>query len=298
MFSGIGGFEYGIQEAYNNRKLLQGERRKGVRGKRASVEGRQAGATCIGFSEVDKYAISIYKRHYPEHKNYGDATTINVQQLPDFDLLVGGFPCQAFSVAGKRKGFMDTRGTLFFEISRILEYKRPRYFVLENVPGLLSHEGGKTFSTILRVLSDIGYRVEWQVLNSKDYGVPQNRERIFIVGCLREYGRPQVFPAYFPNREDGDKGREEQEGGQTVSTLDTRYGQRWSTETYVQEQGIRRLTPTECERLQGFPDGWTEYGEGDVKISDTQRYKCCGNAVTTNVITRIFMEILKTPTGG
>ena len=164
LFSGIGGFELGIQNSNIDME-------------------------CVGFAEIDKYATSIYLRHFPEHKNFGDVTKIKTEDLPDFDFLVGGFPCQAFSHAGKRRGFDDTRGTLFFEIARILKDKRPRYFLLENVKGLLSHDKGKTFQTILEVLSDLGYYVQWTVLNSKDFGVPQNRERIFIEGYLgRECG--------------------------------------------------------------------------------------------------------------
>lgn len=142
-------------------------------------------AECIGWSEIDSYAASIYARHFPEHKYIGDATKIRTEDLEDFDLLVGGFPCQAFSVAGHRKGFEDTRGTLFFEIARILKDKRPRYFLLENVRGLLSHDKGKTFQTILEVLTDMGYSVRWNLLNSKDFGVPQRRERVFIEGYFR-----------------------------------------------------------------------------------------------------------------
>jgi len=165
MFSGIAGFELAIGEK----------------------------AECIGYSEIDKYAIQVYEEHF-KHKNYGDATKIDTRQLPNFDLLVGGFPCQAFSIAGKRKGFDDTRGTLFFDIARILRDKRPKYLLLENVKGLLSHDEGKTFQTILGVLTDLGYFIEWQVLNSKNFGVPQNRERVFIVGHLRGEPRPKVFP--------------------------------------------------------------------------------------------------------
>ena len=161
MFSGIGGFELGIQESDVNME-------------------------CVGFCEVDKYAISIYSRKFPKHKNFGDATKIRTEELPDFDFLVGGFPCQAFSNAGKRRGFDDTRGTLFFEIARILKDKRPKYFLLENVRGLLSHNKGETFQTILEILSDLGYHVKWEIFNSKDFGVPQRRERIFIKGYFRE----------------------------------------------------------------------------------------------------------------
>ena len=159
MFSGIGGFEYGLQQS------------------KYDFEN-------VGFSEIDKYAVSIYERHYPNHINYGDATKIKTEELPDFDFLVGGFPCQAFSVAGKRGGFNDTRGTLFFEIARILKDKKPPYFLLENVRGLLSHDKGRTFKTILGILSDLGYIVQWTLLNSADFQVPQRRERVFIEGYL------------------------------------------------------------------------------------------------------------------
>ncbi len=149
---------------------------------------------CVGFSEINKYAISIYSYHFGDHKNYGDASRIIPEELPDFDLLVGGFPCQAFSIAGKRRGFEDTRGTLFFEIARIAKHKRPRYLLLENVAGLLSHNKGDTFETILATLDELGYDAEWEVLNSKNFGVPQNRERVFIVGHLRGHGSRKIFP--------------------------------------------------------------------------------------------------------
>ena len=197
MFSGIGGFEYGIQRAILRNRGSRPKHRgstQGLQSSRPMPTIKKSPFTCIGYSEIDKYAIKVYERHFGGHKNYGDATKINPKELPDFDLLVGGFPCQAFSIAGKRKGFDDTRGTLFFDIARILAEKRPRHLVLENVKGLLSHDGGKTFQTILGVLSDLGYGVEWQILNSKDFGVPQNRERIIIVGHLGEQCGRKVFP--------------------------------------------------------------------------------------------------------
>lgn len=290
MFSGIGGFELGIK------KVLS-----------------QDHNTCVGYSEINKYAIQVYQQHFPNHKNYGDCTSINTDTLPEFDLLVGGFPCQAFSVAGKRKGFDDTRGTLFFEIARILRDKRPRNFILENVKGLLSHDGGKTFQTIIGVLSDIGYFVEWQVLNSKDFGVPQNRERVFIVGHLGGYGGRKIFPL--------GQNSEKNNRQITSTTIDSNYfkgidnhGQRtmiaqrcplkfldrnqrniegdysytvdsMNTGGVRTGERIRRLTPKECERLQGFPDDWT------AALSDTQRYKCAGNAVTVNVVEAIVKEL-------
>lgn len=358
-FSGIGGFELGI----------------GNRGE------------CIGYSEIDKYAIKCYEQHFPSHKNYGNIREINPDDIPDFDLFCGGFPCQSFSIAGKRKGFQDTRGTLFHEIIRICKSKRPRLLLLENVKGLLSADNGWCFATIISSLDELGYDVEWEVLNSKDFGVPQNRERVFIVGHLRGTGGRQVFPLGRDCKEDVDESKEEQGRESRVETLDSRYGQRRSTETYVrpvltpdrlekQQNGrrikedgepmftltgtdihgvqiqqlnegthqkyrlygesglspslnavgftpkiqnhfprssttgkggtgllesettcfaldtsphyvdrIRRLTPAECERLQGFPDGWTSM------LSDTQRYKTLGNAVTVNVIGAIMEKM-------
>ena len=362
MFSGIGGFELGIKNTIPN-------------------------AEFVGYSEIDKYATQIYERNFKGVKNYGDATNINERELPDFDLLVGGFPCQAFSIAGKRLGFRETRGTLFFDIARILSHKKPRHFVLENVRGLFSHDSGRTFQTILRVLSDIGYMVQWELLNSKNFGVPQNRERIYLVGHLRGRGREKVFPIGQVIEENNKENRPieltsnmsqayrvyDQKGisttikavgggvgaktglykvgvrvkngevilSDTSSCLDANYykgfdnmGQRTgatkvkvmeatkkgyaiategdsinlsvpSSKTRrgrvgrgiaqtldtgmqqhtLQNSKIRRLTPTECERLQGFPDGWTE------GLSDTQRYKCLGNAVTTNVVSEVIRSI-------
>ena len=326
MFTGIGGFEVGLS--------------------RSNIEYEM-----VGFSEIDKYAIQIFEKNFKGVKNYGNATTINESELPDFDLLAGGFPCQAFSMAGKRKGFNDTRGTLFFDIARILAHKKPKYFILENVKGLLSHDNGRTMQTILEVLSDIGYMVQWELLNSKNFGVPQNRERVYIVGHIRGTSRPEVFPIREIFREDNtenkpieitkdmsqpyrvydDKGiavtlksegggvgaktglyavqikikeatkkgyataeegdsinltqpnsntRRGRVGKQIAQTIDTKMEQH----TLYKSQ-VRRLTPIECERLQGFPDGWTE------GISDTQRYKCLGNAVTTNVVTEIINRL-------
>ena len=310
--------------------------------------------TCVWANEWDKYACQIYRRNYgqrvcvenerqPKEASLGnqkrqsgklsnpssegqydcpelyegDITRVDTKDIPDHDLLVGGFPCQAFSIAGNRLGFADIRGTLFFEIVRILRDKKPRCVLLENVKGLLSHDSGKTFQVILKTLSDIGYRVEWQLLNSKHYGVPQNRERVFIVGHLRGRGRQQVFPLGQDGAISGGKVRPEQGRPQTEVSHTLKgsnvkadnafivhniYGGFKEKEARVFDdvaptvrtpQGgghipnvvkgmkIRRLTPTECERLQGFPDGWTE------GISDSQRYKCLGNAVTTNVITAI-----------
>lgn len=169
MFSGIGGFKLAFENA---------------------------GFKSVGFCEIDPYSRKLYKAYFNTEGEYEchDATRINPNKLPEFDVLVGGFPCQAFSIAGKRLGFDDTRGTLFFDIVRICQEKRPRYILLENVKGLLSHDGGKTFQTILGLLAEIGYQCEWQVLNSRDFGVPQNRERVFIAGYYGKRAAGQIFP--------------------------------------------------------------------------------------------------------
>ena len=308
-----------------------------------------------------------------KHNNYQTLTS-----------LVGGFPCQSFSIAGSKKGFNDTRGSLFFEIARILKNKKPRHFILENVKGILSNDKGRTFQTILKVLSNLGYIIEWQVLNSKNFGVPQNRERVYFVGHLRGKSKPKVF-SFRKNTEKSNQKNHPKEltknvgqgqrvystngasvsikaggGGQggktglyqvgvitrngkvihkdTASCLDANYfkgfdnyGNRTgvkvkeattkgyaiarkgdsinlsvpnsktrrgrvgkqiaqtldtATQQYtIDKTQIRRLTPIECERLQGFPDNWTE------GLSDTQRYKCLGNAVTTNVIEWIGKQL-------
>ncbi len=332
LFSGVGGFRFGIIKAHPDWE-------------------------CVYSNEWDKYANSVYRKHFGECDNR-DISTVPTADIPDHDLLVGGFPCQSFSVAGKRGGFNDTRGTMFFEIARILTDKRPRLVLLENVKGLLSHDSGKTFQTILGVLTDLGYDCQWQVLNSKDFGVPQNRERVFIVGHLRGTPRPQVFPlgsydqkntrpeqvakdsysetvstrtgstaggqqfiaipVLTPDRaEKRQNGRRFKNNGEPSFTLTqqdqhgvmvakqphevsntVRSGGKGSTTAkhawdLVQDTQmvIRRLTPTECERLQGFLDNWTAFDADGKPVSDTQRYKMMGNAVTTTVITAIMEKI-------
>ena len=158
-----------------------------------------AGHECVGFCEIDKYARASYKAiHNTEGEiELHDITTVSDESIRGFgsvDVICGGFPCQAFSIAGHRRGFEDTRGTLFFEICRFASILRPKYLFLENVRGLLNHDGGATFETIIRTLDGLGYDVEWQVLNSKNFGVPQNRERVFIIGHLRGECTRRIFP--------------------------------------------------------------------------------------------------------
>jgi len=349
LFCGIGGFRLGLERA--NDSIETGiQQRIRQRGKSSSTTKQSFMGTeqftCVWSCDIDKYARRIYKKNFGEEPE-GDITKIPAESIPDHDLLCVGFPCQSFSIAGKRKGFQDTRGTLFFDICRILRVKRPSYCLLENVKGLLSHDKGETFKTILESLDELGYDCQWQVLNSKCFGVPQNRERVFIIGHLRGKRRPEVFPIGESNgiSEPTDGGKQEN-GERVSSTIDSRYGAlRNAGETYliqtaqvgekdnmgqriydpkgiacsIRSQGggqgaktglyelspcirsehhntadvhfvgnfpkIRRLTPVECERLQGFPDNWT------AGISDTQRYKCLGNAVTVNVINFLGRKI-------
>lgn len=374
VFSGIGGFKIALESV---------------------------GFESIGFCDNDKYATQLYSAYFNTENEvyYDDARTIDTKTLPDFDILCAGFPCQSFSIAGKRQGFDDTRGTLFFELARILSDKKPRYFILENVKGLLNHNHGQTFATILGVLTDLGYQVQWQVLNSKFFGVPQNRERVYIVGCLGDECCGKIFPITADDGENigkvrkhplsiktsqgdrvyetngistcltsnggglggktglylvaGDKrARSEADfsplpairycinkprfdkyraseivetlkvGGDTPLISETlkvkngtrkgydeasigdginlafpnsktrrgRVGKKCSQTldtncnmgTISHDFRIRKLTPTECFRLQGFPDAMVQQAR-ELGISDSQLYKMAGNAVTVNV---------------
>lgn len=154
-------------------------------------------AECVFTSEIKPSAIKVLKQNHPGEDIYGDITKVDADAIPDFDVCLAGFPCQAFSAAGKRLGFEDTRGTLFFDVARILKAKKPAGFVLENVEGLVNHDKqekndkiGKTLQTILNTLDDLGYNVNWRVLNAKDFGIPQERKRIYIVGTKKE--KPQL----------------------------------------------------------------------------------------------------------
>lgn len=173
MFAGIGGFRAGLTRA--------------------------GGFQCVGHCEIDKYADASYRAIHnigKEEKYYPDAREIDPGDLPPFDLLCGGFPCQAFSNAGKRKGFDDARGTLFFEIARLAKARRPAYLLLENVPGLLTHDQGRTFAVILSALDELGYHVEWSVLNSANFHVPQSRKRVFLICYLDPRCAGQILPVF------------------------------------------------------------------------------------------------------
>lgn len=188
LFAGIGGIRKGFEQACDE---------LGYKTK------------CVFTSEIKSYAIDVLKQNHPNEIISGDITEIKEKDIPNFDFLLAGFPCQAFSAAGKRLGFLDTRGTLFFEVERILKEKKPFGFVLENVEGLVNHdkikpkdEMGRTLSTILQHLNDLGYKVNWKVLNAKNFGVPQERKRIYIVGTKKE--KPDLDKFEITNRKLGD----------------------------------------------------------------------------------------------
>lgn len=163
----------------------------GIGGFRQALE--NLGCECVGYSEIDKHAIKLYSAWYNDECNFGDITKIEAEKLPDFELLVGGFPCQAFSIAGKRGGFNDTRGTIFFDFARIMKAKKPKFAIFENVKGLLNHDGGKTYETMLRTLDELGYNAQWGILNTRFHGLPQNRERVYIVANLRERSSTKIL---------------------------------------------------------------------------------------------------------
>ena len=317
----------------------------GIGGFRQALE--NLGCECVGYSEIDKHAIKLYSAWYNDECNFGDITKIEAEKLPDFELLVGGFPCQAFSVAGKRGGFNDTRGTIFFDFARIMKAKKPKFAIFENVKGLLNHDGGKTYETMLRTLDELGYNAQWGILNTRFHGLPQNRERVYIVANLRERSSTKILfergndsadkmertengiIGQFYNR----KGKTHQDLGVISSEgyspallatthknprivkigdidgLNTQYSRVYDSEgvsATLNAQGgglgaktglyntgdkVRRLTPKECFRLQGFKDEMVELGY-KLGMSDTQLYKMAGNAVSVPVVEWVAQRVL------
>lgn len=329
----------------------------------------RAGFECAWQVERDAHCIEVLAEHYPNVERFTDVRTVGKHNLKPVDLICGGFPCQDLSVAGKRAGFSGQRSSLWFEFERIIDEMRPKWVVIENVPGLLSSKSGADFGFILKALDERGYGVAWRVLDSQNFGVAQRRRRVFIVASLgnirsaevlfesesvsgnyqasgetgeatartltvrsgthgsggRGYlslderamtlgGQPQwVEPVAFDIHQNDDHRKDRPNGGlyinETDKSLTLQTGQaksktiimssgqanaeiaidRSPTLSLLHEapivNGVRRLTPTECERLQGFPDGWT------AKQSDTQRYKQMGNAVTVNTVNWIAKRI-------
>lgn len=293
----------------------------GIGGMRQAFEAR--GGKCVFSSEWDKFAQQTYQANFGE-KPHGDITQIPSSVIPRHDILIAGFPCQPFSHAGLKKGFMDTRGTLFFDVARIINDRKPSLVLLENVKGFTSHDKGKTFATVIAALDELGYNTSSKVLNASDFGLPQNRERIFIVGVNRrkirgvdfKFPKPPKTPVkvgdILERRVDakyvlsnklwsGHKRRlrEHRERGNgfgyslftpsspRTSTISARYYKDGSEILIATSGNPRKITPREAARLQGFPESFI------IPVSDTQAYKQFGNSVAVNVVSAIAKEMLK-----
>lgn len=286
----------------------------------------KSGYDIIWANDFDKFAVQTYKANFGDHIVLGDINKIPFEEIPDCDVMIGGFPCQPFSMMGEQKGFGDARGTLFFRIAEILEHKikngkRPKVLVLENVRSLKTHNNGKTYKEIHRILHDVlGYRVFCDTLNSADYGVPQTRNRTYIV-CFdnpdADYSFPpkqkldqtlqnllehdvnekyflsdRILPTILSNGTGGYKAKSEIDlkiARPLCATMAKMH--RACQDNYVTQNGkIRRLTPRECARLQGFDDSFV------IPVSDSQAYKQFGNAVTVNVSKAVAESVKKTLT--
>jgi DNA (cytosine-5)-methyltransferase 1 len=302
----------------------------GIGGIRMGFE--NAGFQSVFSNDFEPMCKQTYDLNFETSKlHIEDIRNINPDTLPDFDFLLGGFPCQAFSIAGHRQGFDDdkNRGNLFFYIAKILEIKQPTGFLLENVKNLLTHDHDKTFQTIQKILSDLGYHVKYQVLNTMNYGnVPQNRERIYIVGfksfqqCM-QFSFPTEIPLtkkitdilepapvadkyYYDGKPLYDRVKNDVIDMNTVyqwrrqyvrenkknvcPTLTANMGTGGHNVPIIKDSvGIRKLTPLECLRLQGFPDSYLL-----PQIADSALYKQIGNSVSVPVIGRIAEQIVRT----
>ena len=311
LFAGIGGFHYALSSI---------------------------GAQCVFASEWDIHASETYNKNFNLKPN-GDITKITAEEIPSHDILCGGFPCQAFSIAGKQKGFEDIRGTLFFDIARIVEYHMPKVLFLENVKNLSQHDEGKTFKTILITLGNLGYTTHYKVLNASNFGLPQNRERVYIVAfrndinsdifkfptppsipsCLLDVleKNPQnakvitrddieIYKDYIPQKtlfnemtllnkpiqigkvnKGGQGERIYHPLGHAITLSAYGGGVGSKTGLYLVDGKIRKLSPRECARVQGFPDNFI------LDKTDSQSYKQFGNSVSINVLQYILLEIAK-----
>lgn len=295
LFCGIGGFRYASQQAFQQ----------------LGIKGR-----CLFSCDIDKFAAKSYRANFGEEPA-GDITKVDEKDIPDFDLLFAGFPCQAFSICGLQKGFADsTKGTLFFDIARILKAKQPNAFVLENVKNLVSHDGGRTFQTIIHVLrEELGYFVDYKVLNALDFGLPQKRERIVIVGAkkpfdmdwrfdieqvktLKDILEDEVDKKHYASEEIVKKRKgmhrakttpaiwHENKSGKISSYPYSCALRAGASYNYLLVDGERRLTPREMLRLQGFPD------EFKIVVSDAQARKQAGNAIPVNMVAKVMETFL------
>ncbi len=288
----------------------------GIGGIRLAFEATKA--KCVFSSEWDANAQKTYETNFGE-KPAGDITKIKPEDIPDFDILTGGFPCQPFSMIGRREGFNHkTQGTLFFYIAEILRVKQPNAFLLENVPGLLTHDKGKTFSIILETLDDLGYSVYTQVLNSADFSVPQYRKRLYFVGFKKKFNTEFKFPVgnkkivgigpfiekdaegpsisektqkYLFKKDDRHPEIVDSNSTFPVKTLCASYHKiQRITGTFVRggKTGLRLLTENECKAIMGFPK------EFKIPVSRTQMYHQFGNSVAVPVVTAIAKSLVDT----
>lgn len=293
LFAGIGGFRI----AFNNAAAKH------------NIE-----PECVFSSEIDKYAQLMYEENFGE-KPHGDIKKVNENDIPDHDLLFAGFPCQPFSIIGRMQGLQDTRGTLFYDIARILKAKKPKAFILENVKQLVGHDKGKTLKIIYKTLEDLGYHVQHSVLNALDFGLPQKRERIVIVGhkepilfnfpspkrsrfSLEDYLESNVDKKYYASEKIRNKRKEkhvsaystsiwhENKSGNITSYPYSCALRAGASYNYLLINGERRLTPREMLRLQGFPDTFK------IVVSDNQIRKQAGNAVPVSIIEAVAEKLL------
>jgi DNA (cytosine-5)-methyltransferase 1 len=293
LFCGIGGFRIAFEE---------------------SCQEVDINAKCVFSSDIDKFAQDSYEANFGE-RPHGDITQIDEKDIPDHDILFAGFPCQPFSIIGQMKGLNDTRGTLFFDIARIIKEKKPKAFILENVKQLVGHDQGKTLKVILKSLKELGYHVQYSVLNALDYGLPQKRERIVIVGHKEPimFTYPDPIRPYKPlteilekrvdkkhyaseyirsKREESHKSSfypsiwHENKSGNICSYPFSCALRAGASYNYLLVNGERRLTPREMFRLQGFPD-WYK-----IVVSDGQAKRQAGNAVPVNMIKAVVQKLL------
>lgn len=260
------------------------------------------GAECVFVSEWDDAARKTYKANYQkispkifedEEKLFaGDITKVKAEDIPDFDILTGGFPCQPFSQAGLKKGFNEARGTLFFDVARIMKAKQPKAFFLENVRGLLTHNEGKTFATIKRIIEeDLDYSFYYKVVKASDFGVPQHRPRLFMVGFKDkdidfEFPKPTGLKM---TMSDVWGGKVDKEIGYTlrVGGRHSGVGDRRNWDCYIVDGEEKCMTPKEGLRMQGFPDDFI------FPVSETQAMKQLGNSVAVPAIRAVASEIVK-----
>lgn len=318
LFTGVGGFDFGFE---------------------------RAGMKCVWQCEIDSHARKVLDRRWAEVRKFEDVRDVTGNDAESVDVIAGGFPCQDVSVAGRRAGFAGERSGLWFEFARVISELKPRWVVIENVPGLLSSNRGRDFETVLGTLVEFGYGISWRIFDAQYFGVPQRRRRVFIVGSFgngraaeilferkglrgdfepsgkerAEYSRAiancittregqrlnetietlipvaaecrhkQVLgfdesPTIKPIVWDFHHGEVRLQENGTTPTLTSHYGTGGNNTAFV---GVRRLTPVECCRLQGFPDDWND------NVSDTQRYKQMGNAVCVNVAEWIGKRIMQ-----